>query len=53
MLSKRWVAAETSLDGAMVAGRTAELAEGGVRLQHVSVLEELSRITGIPQLAGV
>ena len=45
-------AAETYLNGTMAAGITANPAFGEFRIQHFSVLEELSRITGTWQLAG-
>jgi hypothetical protein len=45
-------AAESYLNGTMVAGMTANPAFGEFRIQHYGVLEELSRITGTPQLAG-
>ena len=46
-------AAESYLNGTMIAGISANPAFSEFRIQHFSVLEELSRITGIPQLAGV
>jgi hypothetical protein len=42
-------AADAYLDGALVAGLAANPAFGEFRLQHYSVLEELSRITGTSQ----
>ena len=41
-------AAESYLNGTMVAGITANPAFGEFRIQHFSVLEGLSQITGIP-----
>ncbi len=41
--------AESYLNSTMVAGITANPAFGEFRIQHYSVLEELSQITGIPR----
>ncbi len=41
--------AESYLNGALVAGITANPAFGEFRIRHYDVLEELSRITGTPQ----
>ena len=45
-------AAEIYLNGTMIAGIAANPAFGEFRIQHFNVLEELSRITGLPRLAG-
>ena len=45
-------AAETYVNGTMVAGFAANPAFGEFRIQHFNVLEELSRITGAPRLTG-
>jgi len=45
-------AAESYLNGTMVAEITANPAFGEFRIQQFSVLEELSRITGTPNFAG-
>jgi hypothetical protein len=45
-------AAESYLNGTKVAGITANPAFGEFRIQHYTVLDELSRITGTHRLAG-
>ena len=44
--------AESYLNSTMAAGITANPAFGEFRIQHYGALEDLSRITGTPQLAG-
>ena len=44
-------AGKLDLNSATVAGLTANPAFSDFRIQHYSVLEELSRITGTPQVA--
>lgn len=45
-------AAEAYLNGELVAGLTANPAFSTFRIEHYAVLEELSRLTGTPQLVG-
>jgi hypothetical protein len=44
-------AADAYLDSEMVAGLTSNPAFSGFEVRHFSVLDELSRITGSPELA--
>ena len=45
-------AADDYLDGALVAGLTANPAFGDFQIRHYGVLEDLSRLTRSPQLAA-
>ncbi len=46
-------AADDYLGGALVAGLTGNRAFSDFQIRHYDVLEDLSRITGSPQLAAV